>query len=196
MEIDPASHMFIRQNTCSHSTRPPASVAGSQPFDQPLETDSDDISAGITTVASTVSQRRRVNPENLALKLGPDLVRDLEALIQPGNIEMPSFAVRKELQERYNIDRRHIYDYFHSRGLRVIKEDKHGNAIVPNDLAPAPSVRALQLVTMLERDLYVSLLSSAEAEPPRPHSTPSVYYEGATASKYCKLGIEDQAPSP
>ncbi|OAX42663.1 hypothetical protein K503DRAFT_682857 [Rhizopogon vinicolor AM-OR11-026] len=55
---------------------------------------------------------------------------------------MPSFAARKELQERYNIDRRHIYDYFHSRGLRVIKEDKNGNAIVLNDLAPAPSVRA------------------------------------------------------
>ncbi|KAI5998005.1 hypothetical protein EDD15DRAFT_2162251 [Pisolithus albus] len=37
---------------------------------------------------------------------------------------MPSFAVRKELQERYNVDRRHIYDYFHGRGLRVVKEEK------------------------------------------------------------------------
>lgn len=148
MEIVSASHTLIRQNTCSHSTWPPLSAAGSQSYDQPLETDSDDLSTGITAVASTVSQRRRVNPENLALRLGPDLVRDLEALIQPGNIEMPSFAARKELQERYDIDRRHIYDYFHSRGLRVIKEDKHGKAIVPNDLAPALSVRALQLVTI------------------------------------------------
>lgn len=124
------------QNTCSHSTWPPLSGSGSKSFDQPPETNN--ISAGITAV----SQRRRVNPETLALRLGPDLVRDLEALIQPGNIEMPTFAVRKELQERYNIDRRHIYDYFHSRGLRVIKEDKNGNAIVPKDLAPALSVRA------------------------------------------------------
>ncbi|KII88440.1 hypothetical protein PLICRDRAFT_110375 [Plicaturopsis crispa FD-325 SS-3] len=42
---------------------------------------------------------------------------------------MPSFAARRELQERYDIDRRHIYDYFHSKGLRVVKEDKHGNPI-------------------------------------------------------------------
>ncbi|KAF8433573.1 hypothetical protein L210DRAFT_3411717 [Boletus edulis BED1] len=52
---------------------------------------------------------------------------------------MPSFAVRKELQERYNIDRRHIYDYFHSRGLRVVKEDKHGNPTTAKD-TPTPLV--------------------------------------------------------
>ncbi|KAF9270830.1 hypothetical protein L218DRAFT_848869 [Marasmius fiardii PR-910] len=40
---------------------------------------------------------------------------------------MPSFAIRKELQERYQVDRRHLYDYFHSRGLRVAKEDRHSN---------------------------------------------------------------------
>ncbi|KAH7915722.1 hypothetical protein BJ138DRAFT_917209 [Hygrophoropsis aurantiaca] len=91
------------------------------------------------------NQRRRVNPESLALRLGPDLVRDLEALIQPGVIEMPSFAVRKELQERYNIDRRHIYDYFHSRGLRVIKEDKNGNFIIPKELPnSSPNLRPLR----------------------------------------------------
>jgi hypothetical protein len=84
---------------------------------------------------NVVHQRRRVNPESLALRLGPDLVRDLDALITPGNTEMPSFAVRKELQERYNIDRRHIYDYFHSRGLRVVKEDKHGNPMTVKDFA-------------------------------------------------------------
>jgi hypothetical protein len=135
-----SSSRLTRQNTCSHSTWPPLSGSGSQSFDQASETG--DPSAGITAVVSAISQRRRVNPETLALRLGPDLVRDLEALIQPGNIEMPAFALRKELQERYNTDRRHIYDYFHSRGLRVIKEDKNGNAIVPKDLTPAPSVRA------------------------------------------------------
>ncbi|KAI6112499.1 hypothetical protein EDD16DRAFT_1484655 [Pisolithus croceorrhizus] len=40
---------------------------------------------------------------------------------------MPSFAVRKELQERYNVDRRPIYDYFHRRGLRVVKKEKVSN---------------------------------------------------------------------
>lgn len=93
-------------------------------------------------VNNALHQRRRVNPESLALRLGPDLVRDLDALIMPGNTEMPSFAVRKELQERYNIDRRHIYDYFHSRGLRVVKEDKHGNPITVKDV-PTPLVVVL-----------------------------------------------------
>jgi hypothetical protein len=58
---------------------------------------------------------RRVNPQRLALRLGPDLVAEMEALIVPG-AKMPTFAVRKDFQERYCVDRRHIYDYFHSRG--------------------------------------------------------------------------------
>lgn len=86
---------------------------------------SDDIFPEQQQTSTGIAQaRRRVNPDSLAVRLGPDLVRDMEALIVPGNIEMPSFAVRKELQERYNVDRRHIYDYFHSRGLRVVKEEK------------------------------------------------------------------------
>ncbi|KIY46313.1 hypothetical protein FISHEDRAFT_47463 [Fistulina hepatica ATCC 64428] len=40
---------------------------------------------------------------------------------------MPVFAIRKSMQERFSVDRRNIYDYFHSRGLRVSKEDKHMN---------------------------------------------------------------------
>lgn len=58
---------------------------------------------------------RRVNPQRLALRLGPDLVAEMEALIVPG-AKMPTFAVRKDFQDRYCVDRRHIYDYFHSRG--------------------------------------------------------------------------------
>jgi hypothetical protein len=80
-----------------------------------------------------VYERRRVNPDSLAKRLGPELVGELDALIKPGNRDMPSFAVRKELQERYNIDRRHLYDYFHSKGLRVVKEDKNGNPIRQTD---------------------------------------------------------------
>jgi hypothetical protein len=72
-------------------------------------------------------ERRRVNPESLARRLGPDLVREMEVYISSGNKEMPSFAIRRELHERYGIDRRHVYDYFHSRGLRVVKEEKHQN---------------------------------------------------------------------
>ncbi|CAA7264770.1 unnamed protein product [Cyclocybe aegerita] len=71
---------------------------------------------------------RRVNPQRLAIRLGPDLVAEMEALIVPG-AKMPTFAIRKDFQERYAVDRRHIYDYFHSRGLRVAKEDKHTNLI-------------------------------------------------------------------
>lgn len=84
-----------------------------------------------------VYERRRVNPESLAIRLGPELVSELNALIIPGNRDMPSFAVRKELQERYNIDRRHLYDYFHSKGLRVVKEDKNGNPIRQTDQSTA-----------------------------------------------------------
>jgi hypothetical protein len=62
---------------------------------------------------------------------------------------MPSFAVRKELQERYKIDRRHIYDYFHSNGMRVVKHDKQSNlANAPDWPRPVPIPKALQLVTI------------------------------------------------
>ncbi|KAI0962324.1 hypothetical protein AcV7_001193 [Taiwanofungus camphoratus] len=68
--------------------------------------------------------RRRVNPESLAVRLGPQLIKELEALLEPGMSEMPPFAVRQEIQQRYNINRRHIYDWFHSKGLRVTREEK------------------------------------------------------------------------
>jgi len=71
--------------------------------------------------------KRRVNPDSLASRLEPALVQEMDALILLGNSEMPSFAVRKDLQERYQIDRRHIYDYFHSKGLRVVRHDKLSN---------------------------------------------------------------------
>ncbi|KAK0208954.1 hypothetical protein DFS33DRAFT_488605 [Desarmillaria ectypa] len=50
----------------------------------------------------------------------------MEVHIKPGAY-MPSFSIRKDLQERYNVDRRHLYDYFHSRGLRVAKEERFNN---------------------------------------------------------------------
>lgn len=79
------------------------------------------------------STRRRVNPESLAVRLGPELVTELESFVKPGVIEMPSFAIRQEIQERYNVDRRHIYDWFHSKGLRVTKEDKRATVELKTD---------------------------------------------------------------
>lgn len=63
---------------------------------------------------------RRVNPLRLATRLGADLVAEMEALIVPG-AKMPNFTVRKDFQERYSVDRRHIYDYFHSRGRYLFR---------------------------------------------------------------------------
>ena len=97
-------------------------------------------------IDDTRPKTRRVNPERLATRLDPALVAEMEALIVPG-AKMPNFTIRKDFQERYCVDRRHIYDYFHSRGfqrivilyehlangasqgLRVAKEDKHNNLL-------------------------------------------------------------------
>jgi hypothetical protein len=35
---------------------------------------------------------------------------------------MPPFSVRRDIQIKFGIDRRHIYDFFHSRGLRCLNE--------------------------------------------------------------------------
>ncbi|KAJ4496738.1 hypothetical protein C8R41DRAFT_866122 [Lentinula lateritia] len=72
------------------------------------------------------NKTRRINPFKLAERLPDGLVKEMETFIKPGAI-MPNFDVRKELQIRYQVDRRHLYDYFHSRGLRVAKEDRHSN---------------------------------------------------------------------
>lgn len=73
-------------------------------------------------------QRRRVNPESLAARLGPELVAEMEKHIIPGSIEMPPFSVRRDIQVKFGIDRRHIYDFFHSRGLRCLNEKTMRNS--------------------------------------------------------------------
>ncbi|KDR85614.1 hypothetical protein GALMADRAFT_150039 [Galerina marginata CBS 339.88] len=98
---------------------------------------------------------RRVNPQRLAIRLGPDLVAEMEALIVPG-AKMPTFTVRKDFQERYSVDRRHIYDYFHSRGLRVAKEDKHTNLIRGRAMKAQAQLQAIpkpSVVTVKEEPL-------------------------------------------
>ncbi|RDB29082.1 hypothetical protein Hypma_015956 [Hypsizygus marmoreus] len=91
-----------------------------------VEPTSDHESSFARDFSDDTHKTRRVNPLRLATRLGPSLVAEMEALIVPG-AKMPPFSVRKDFQERYNVDRRHIYDYFHSRGLRVAKEDRHTN---------------------------------------------------------------------
>ncbi|KAF9075527.1 hypothetical protein BDP27DRAFT_1038766 [Rhodocollybia butyracea] len=64
------------------------------------------------------NKTRRINPFKLAERLPDGLVEEMETFIKPGAI-MPNFEIRKELQIRYQVDRRHLYDYFHSRGLFI-----------------------------------------------------------------------------
>ncbi|CCM03761.1 uncharacterized protein FIBRA_05907 [Fibroporia radiculosa] len=100
---------------------------------------------------STPSFKRRVNPESLAVRLGPELVKELEALLVPGMTEMPPFSVRQAIQQRYGINRRHIYDWFHSKGLRVTKEEKR-----IADVA-RPDISRQQLNTVFEQPSRMSL---------------------------------------
>ncbi|KAJ7904890.1 hypothetical protein B0H13DRAFT_2334545 [Mycena leptocephala] len=86
---------------------------------QPSEFDERPPAASTSDSKPKVS--RRIDPD---CRLGPELVNEMDAFIVPG-AKMPSFQIRQQFVKKYNVDRRHIYDYFHSRGLRVAKEDKH-----------------------------------------------------------------------
>ncbi|KAJ7116805.1 hypothetical protein C8R43DRAFT_1137839 [Mycena crocata] len=88
-------------------------------------------------ISTDRTKPRRIDPDRLAVRLGPEMVAEMDAFIVPG-AKMPSFQVRQELVTKYNVDRRHIYDYFHSRGLRVAKEDKHLN--LSRRMAPKAAV--------------------------------------------------------
>ncbi|KIO06863.1 hypothetical protein M404DRAFT_137806 [Pisolithus tinctorius Marx 270] len=70
---------------------------------------------------------------------------------------MPSFAVRKVLQERYNADRRHIYDYFHSRGLRVVRKEKVNSGVeTPVSQSPVGSTAPYMMVSKFFNILLVA----------------------------------------
>jgi len=125
-------------------------------------TNPDDLEHRPTEGANTgaVNERQRVS---LTLRLAPDLVCDMEALILPGNVEMPSFAVRSELQKRYNVDRRHIYNYFHNRGLRVLREGKTNNASL-NSSSPwvcsVPHISVSPLINLFKFASVIAVPSS------------------------------------
>lgn len=77
-----------------------------------------------TSVSLPNLQRsRRVNPDVLVNRLPPGLVVEMDKLIKSDPHSMPSYSVRKELQERYDVDRRPIYEYFHAQGCRVIRKN-------------------------------------------------------------------------
>ncbi|KAF9055902.1 hypothetical protein BJ165DRAFT_1521868 [Panaeolus papilionaceus] len=138
---------------------------------------------------------RRVNPQRLAIRLGPDLVAEMEALIVPG-AKMPTFAVRKDFQERYCVDRRHIYDYFHSRGLRVAKEDKHTNLIRGRAMKAQAQLQAQQAQSesIDKRTPEDPTDNQDSTKPPQPRSltvpTPSGKPLGRPAKRTMKAGIK------
>ena len=105
------------------------------------------IGASLSSSKSSDSAaiRRRMNPESLAGRLGPELVKELEGLLKTGITEMPSFAVRQEIQQRYNIDRRHIYDWFHNKGLRVTTSERREErrALRARDSIHVPTTRTM-----------------------------------------------------
>ncbi|KAE9392735.1 hypothetical protein BT96DRAFT_263941 [Gymnopus androsaceus JB14] len=104
----------------------------------------DDFDASKSQIYDEHGKTRRINPFKLATRLHPDLVKEMEAYIKPGAI-MPNFEIRKELQIRYQVDRRHLYDYFHSRGLRVGKEDRHSN-LTRSRMAKAKALAQTEVV--------------------------------------------------
>ncbi|KAH9837317.1 uncharacterized protein C8Q71DRAFT_757691 [Rhodofomes roseus] len=80
---------------------------------------------------SSSGTRKRVNIDSLAARLGPEVVKELEALIIPGSKEMPSFTARQAVQKQFNVNRRHIYDWYHTKGLRVAREETRAEEFTP-----------------------------------------------------------------
>jgi hypothetical protein len=119
------------------------------------------------------NERRRVNPEALASRLGPEVVSALDALVPAGSMEMPSFQARKSVQERYNIDRRHVYDYYHAKGLRVERGVGASASRTPTRLG----------VMMTERDMFCSRDDVRALFCPSLRSSCSIY-----SPMFCRCG--------
>ncbi|KZV67652.1 hypothetical protein PENSPDRAFT_687986 [Peniophora sp. CONT] len=101
-----------------------ASSRSASPSASPALPFASETSVSAEVIALSAAERRRVNPDNLVGRLGPEVVAELERHIEPGSIEMPPFSVRRKVQVDYNVDRRHIYDFYHSRGLRCLKNER------------------------------------------------------------------------
>ncbi|KAJ7150327.1 hypothetical protein C8R46DRAFT_1124636 [Mycena filopes] len=95
----------------------------------------------------------------------------MDAFIVPG-AKMPTFAIRQQLVKKYGVDRRHLYDYFHSRGLRVSKEDKHQNLSNRMSRKPAASrkPKASRVIPPEDMDVDSPTLLDSPAFDPTPAS--------------------------
>lgn len=100
------------------------------------------FSEPLSDVVLTPPLRRRVNPASLANRLGPELVAELESLIKPGCTEMPSFAARQAIQKKYDVDRRHIYDWYHTKGLRVSSKSERRAQMMQAEQEEARALRS------------------------------------------------------
>ncbi|KDQ63052.1 hypothetical protein JAAARDRAFT_188675 [Jaapia argillacea MUCL 33604] len=116
-------------------------------------------------------QKKNKNAGLVANRLEPELIRELDLLVIPGGTEMPSYDVRKELQIRYSVDRRYIYDWFRGKGLRA-KEDKR----VPTgsqryeSSSPSNYHTSTQISTPSENSSYLECEVYHPVVPPRgPH---------------------------
>ncbi|KAJ7292905.1 hypothetical protein C8J57DRAFT_9947 [Mycena rebaudengoi] len=117
------------------------------------------------------AKSRRIDPDRLAARLGPELTSEMDAFIKPG-AKMPTFEVRQELVRKYNVDRRHIYDYFHSRGLRVAKEDKHLNLSHRMSRKPNPPVKPTPPANLPQHTDSEPTSCDTELSPPPPANLP------------------------
>ncbi|KIP11732.1 hypothetical protein PHLGIDRAFT_114309 [Phlebiopsis gigantea 11061_1 CR5-6] len=143
------------------------------------------LSLSSSKSSDSAAIRRRMNPESLAGRLGPELVKELEALLKTGITEMPSFAVRQEIQQRYSIDRRHIYDWFHNKGLRVTTSERREErrALRARDSLHVPTTRTMEKKRAIAESAHPTSLA-AQAEPSdsessTPRSTASSVHEFA-----------------
>ncbi|KAJ7109789.1 hypothetical protein C8R44DRAFT_800564 [Mycena epipterygia] len=142
---------------------------------------------------------RRIDPDRLAVRLGPELVAEMDVFIVPG-AKMPSFEARQALVEKYNgvdkalrVDRRHIYDYFHSRGLRVAKEDKHLNLSHRMSRKPAASRKLAALQVISSGDINAS--KSSDVLSPSPSKRKPAPFETAVA-KSTKIPAKPKMTGP
>lgn len=114
----------IRQSrTCPSSLAFEASISDQRQPSLQRQTRGSSPSFPSSVSLPSLQRPRRVNPDVLVNRLPAGLVADMDKLVREDPHTMPSYAVRKELQERYDIDRRPIYEYFHAHGCRMIRKN-------------------------------------------------------------------------
>ncbi|KAF7347476.1 hypothetical protein MVEN_01503800 [Mycena venus] len=136
---------------------------------------------------------RRIDPDRLAIRLGPELTAEMDAYIVPG-AKMPSFEIRQGFVKKYNVDRRHIYDYFHSRGLRVAKEDKHLN--LSHRMSRKPAAARKPAVLKAVSSDKVKPVESATVSDPSPSEVPPTTVAAKPRKSPSKPVVVSEPSSP